>query len=169
MARLLSLWKENKTKLLSHIWFFIHRKIQWKEQDRCLVHPIFHFGFLVTLAMKILRNLCLHFARQDGQDRKKPRKKITQLKRQNHQKNRRQKYGMNEKSLTVVRDQNSVSVNGMGRKHRYQSQKNFCLNQNFYTFLPTSWGNTSFYKRENKPSPSKTKLKVSNVWRKIWF
>ena len=29
---------------------------------------------------KILRNLCLHFARQDGQAGKKPGKKITQLK-----------------------------------------------------------------------------------------
>ena len=28
---------------------------------------------------KILRNLCLHFARQDGQDGKKAGKKITQL------------------------------------------------------------------------------------------
>ena len=38
------------------------------------VHPIFHFLFLVTFGdevMKILRNLCLHFARQDGQDGKK--------------------------------------------------------------------------------------------------
>ena len=33
-----------------------------------------HFWFLVTFdneITKILRNLCLHFARQDGQDRKK--------------------------------------------------------------------------------------------------
>jgi hypothetical protein len=38
------------------------------------VHPIFRFLFLVTFGdevMKILRNLCLHFARQDGQDGKK--------------------------------------------------------------------------------------------------
>ena len=25
----------------------------------------------------------------------------------------------------------------------------------YYSFFPTSWGNTSFYKLENKPSPSK--------------
>ena len=39
----------------------------------CFVHPIFRFWFLVTFGnkvTKILRNLCLHFARQDGQDGK---------------------------------------------------------------------------------------------------
>ena len=43
----------------------------------CFVHPIFHFWFLVTVGnevTKILSNLCLHFARQDGQDRKKRKK-----------------------------------------------------------------------------------------------
>ena len=37
------------------------------------VHPIFGFWFLVTSGnkvTKILGNLCLHFARQDGQDGK---------------------------------------------------------------------------------------------------
>ena len=40
----------------------------------CFVHPIFRFWFLVAFGdevTKILRNLCLHFARQDGQDGKK--------------------------------------------------------------------------------------------------
>jgi hypothetical protein len=40
----------------------------------CFVHPIFCFWFLVTFGhegTKILRNLCLHFERQDGQDEKK--------------------------------------------------------------------------------------------------
>ena len=49
---------------------------------KCFVHPIFRFWFLVTFGnqvMKILRNLCLHFARQDGKDGKNE-KKITQLK-----------------------------------------------------------------------------------------
>ena len=51
----------------------------------CFVHPIFRFWFVVTFGdevtkiQKILRNLRLHFARQDGQDRKKG-KKIMQLK-----------------------------------------------------------------------------------------
>ena len=42
------------------------------------VHPIFRFWFLVTFGnknSKILRNLCLHLARQDGQDGKKPERK----------------------------------------------------------------------------------------------
>jgi hypothetical protein len=49
----------------------------------CFDHPIFHFWFLVTFGnedTKILCNLCLHFAREDGQDGKKNGKKITQLK-----------------------------------------------------------------------------------------
>ena len=46
----------------------------------CFVRLIFRFWFLVTWQqsyenMKILRNLCLHFARQDGQNRKKPERK----------------------------------------------------------------------------------------------
>ena len=57
------------------------------------VHPIFRFWFLVTFGnevMKILRNLCLHFARQDGQDGKNLKEnhatkvtKIPKTKRQN--------------------------------------------------------------------------------------
>ena len=48
---------------LPNIWFF---------------HPIFRFWFLVTFGKKvtkILRNLCLHFARQDGQNGRKPERK----------------------------------------------------------------------------------------------
>ena len=45
--------------------------------------------------MKILRNLCLHFARQDGQDEKKRKEnhatKVTKI-----PKPKRRKYGMNE-------------------------------------------------------------------------
>ena len=62
------------------------------------VHPIFRFLFLVTFGnevMKILRNLCLHFARQDGQDGKKWKEnhatKVTKI-----PKTKRRKYGMNE-------------------------------------------------------------------------
>ena len=39
----------------------------------CFIHPIFRFWLLVIFGdevMKILCNLCLHFARQDGQDEK---------------------------------------------------------------------------------------------------
>ena len=46
--------------------------------DKCFVHTIFSFWFLVTFGnkvTKILRNLCLHFARQDGQDREKLERK----------------------------------------------------------------------------------------------
>ena len=43
-----------------------------------LVFRSFHFSFLVTFGdevTKILRNLCLHFARQDGRDGKKLERK----------------------------------------------------------------------------------------------
>ena len=39
--------------------------------DFCFVHPIFRFWFLVTFGDEITKNLCLHFARQDGHDGKK--------------------------------------------------------------------------------------------------
>ena len=58
----------------------------------------FHFSFLVFGHFwqqsyentKILRNLCLHFARQDGQDGKSCNK-VTKI-----PKTKRRKYGMNE-------------------------------------------------------------------------
>ena len=46
--------------------------------------------------MKILHNLCLHFARQDGQDRKK-RKEKHATKETKIPKTKRQKYGMNRR------------------------------------------------------------------------
>ena len=45
--------------------------------------------------MKILRNLCLHFTRQDGQDRKK-RKENQAIKVTKIPKTKRRKYGVNE-------------------------------------------------------------------------
>ena len=54
----------------------------------CFVHPIFRFLSLLETKLwkyKIFCNLCLHFARQDGQDRKKG-KKITQRKWPKYQK-----------------------------------------------------------------------------------
>ena len=51
--------------------------------------------------MKILRNLCLHFARQDGQDGKKREKnhatKVTKI-----PKTKRRKYGMNKTFINKV-------------------------------------------------------------------
>ena len=59
---------------------------------------VFRFWFLVTFAdevTKILCNLCLHFARQDGQDGKNQKEnhatKVTKI-----PKTIRRKYGMNE-------------------------------------------------------------------------
>ena len=51
----------------------IHKLLRGVSVHLYLVHPIFRFWFWVTFAdkvMKILRNLCLHFARQDGRDGK---------------------------------------------------------------------------------------------------
>ena len=45
--------------------------------------------------MKILHKLCLHFARQDGQERKK-QKKNHATKETKIPKTKRRKYGMNE-------------------------------------------------------------------------
>ena len=61
----------------------------------CFIHPIFRFWFLVTFAFgnkvtKILCNLCLHFARQDGQDGKKWKESHTT------KVTKRRKYGMNK-------------------------------------------------------------------------
>ena len=63
----------------------------------------FSFPFLVTYfneVTKILCNLCLHFPRQDGQDRKKWKEnnatKVTKV-----QKTKRWKYGINETKVTM--------------------------------------------------------------------
>ena len=58
-----------------------------------------HFSFLVTFGnevTKILHNLCLHFAWQDGHDGKKTQKENHATKVTKIQKTNRQKYGMNE-------------------------------------------------------------------------
>ena len=49
---------------------------------------------------KILRNLCLHFARQDGQDGKN-RKENHATKGTKIPKTKRRKYGMNETSVST--------------------------------------------------------------------
>ena len=49
------------------------RSLEATRLNICFVHPIYRFLFLVTFVdkvTKILCNLCLHFARQDGQDGK---------------------------------------------------------------------------------------------------
>ena len=59
----------------------------------------FVFWFLVTFGnevTKILHNLCLHFAWQDGHDGKKTQKENHATKVTKIQKTNRQKYGMNE-------------------------------------------------------------------------
>ena len=68
----------------------------------CFVHPIFCvFGHFLQRSYentKILRNLPLHFARQDGQDGKKWKKnhaiKVTKI-----PKTKRGKYGMKETNI----------------------------------------------------------------------
>ena len=69
--------------------------LEKKTVKLCFLHPILHFWFLVTFGdknMKILRNLCLHFARQDGKKRiENHATKVTKI-----PKTKRQKYGMNE-------------------------------------------------------------------------
>jgi hypothetical protein len=63
----------------SHFWFLVFGHF-WQESYK---------------NTKILRNLCLNFARQDGQDTKKWKEnrasKVTEI-----PKTKRQKYGMNE-------------------------------------------------------------------------
>ena len=75
-----------KTWIISHIDGRSLR--QGNRKYLCFVHPIFCFWFLVTFGdevTKILHDLCLDFARQDGQDGKN-KKKIMQLKWPKYQK-----------------------------------------------------------------------------------
>ena len=63
----------------SHFWFLVFRHFWLKSHENT----------------KILRNLCLHFARQDGQDGKKRKEnhatKVTKI-----PKTKTRKYGMNK-------------------------------------------------------------------------
>ena len=75
--------RENKVKRFNWIHFET-----WSFEVHVLFVPFLVFGHFWQWSYKntaILRNLYLHFARQDGQDRKK-RKKITQLKWPKYQK-----------------------------------------------------------------------------------
>ena len=75
-----------------------------QSTDFCFVHPISRFWFLVTSSDKVTKmtsNLCLHFARQDGQDGKNWKEnhgnKVTKI-----PKTKRRKYGMNERQVKVL-------------------------------------------------------------------
>ena len=73
--------------------FVRNAQTKHSSEHLCFVHPILRFWFLVTLGnkvSKILRNLSLHFARQDEQEGNHATKvtKITKTKRQ--------KYGINK-------------------------------------------------------------------------
>ena len=86
----------------------------------CFVHPIYRFRFLVTFGnkvMKILRILCLHFARQDVNKEyviffyilQGKMDKAEKNRKENHTtkvtkipKTKRQKYGMNE-TLALIK------------------------------------------------------------------
>ena len=61
---------------------------------------------------KILRNLCLHFARQDGQDGKKQKEnhasEVTKI-----PKTKRQKYGMNETKVEVAKICTTFSISNI--------------------------------------------------------
>ena len=66
--------------------------------------PFFIFGHFWRRSYKntkLLRNLCLHFARQDGQDGKKQKEnhatKVTKI-----LKTKRRKYGMNETCVEIL-------------------------------------------------------------------
>ena len=68
---------------------YIHSRSPLVVEFANLMFRSSHFWFLVTFGdktTKIFLNLCSHFARQDGQDGKKPWKKITQLKWPKYQK-----------------------------------------------------------------------------------
>ena len=100
---------------MCQITIFNFFTLGWKVGDNCFVHPIFVFLFLVTFGdevtknTKILHNLCLHFARQDGQDGKKNGgKKITQHKWPKYPKPKKQKYGMKETNETLFKEINKV-------------------------------------------------------------
>ena len=76
----------------------------------CFTFPSSHFSFLVFGHFwqqsyentKILQNLCLHFARQDGQDGNKNGKKITQLNWPKYQNPKDEKMGcMKQKSCKI--------------------------------------------------------------------
>ena len=70
----------------------------------CSYHFIFRFWFLITFGdevMKIIRNLCLHFAKQDRQDGKNG-KKITQLKLPKYQKPEDKNMGWTKQSYQWI-------------------------------------------------------------------
>ena len=70
----------------------------------CFIRPILVFGHCwrqIYENTKILHTLCLHFARQDGQGKKKTRKEnhattVTKIPKQ-----KRQKYGMNKTHVYI--------------------------------------------------------------------
>ena len=83
---------------------FMLKSIKILDRYFCFVLSIFvfrHFWRWSYENTKILRNLCLHFPRQDGQDRKN-RKKITQLNWPKYQKPKDKNMGWTKQCKTFV-------------------------------------------------------------------
>lgn len=92
--------------------------------DYCFVYRIFRFWFLVTFGdevTKILCNLCLHFARQDGKKRKENHAtKVTKI-----QKTKRQKYGMmKHMKQNKIKNQSCISTEKSIKSLKKNSQSN---------------------------------------------
>ena len=78
------------------------------------------------------------------------------------------------KDFTSVRPKFGISYS-IGQKYWYQYRSQFFVSQTetpffqILLFFPNSWGNTSSYKLENKPSPSKIIQKYLIFGRKFGF
>ena len=101
------LWFERRINLVLPEKIDIHFVMnQLLNTINVLFIPCFVFGFWSLLAkkfnnMKLLRNLSLHFARQDGQDgRKRNATKVTKIPKYQKPKTKNQKYGMNETKIS---------------------------------------------------------------------
>ena len=97
-------WKaKNSSQLISE--FLSTSNTKKKVVDFCFIYPIFGFWFLVTFAnkarinMKILCNLCLHFARQDKWARWKKRKENQATKVIKIPKSKYRTMGWNERNI----------------------------------------------------------------------
>ena len=84
--------------------------------DMCFVLPVFQLWFLVTFGDKVMKiwkyilcNLCLHFGRQAGKDRKKWKEiyatKVTKI-----SKTKRQRCGMNKTLVSPVHDYMNICL-----------------------------------------------------------
>ena len=149
----------------SHFWFLVFGHFWWRSYENT----------------KILHNLCLHFARQDGKDGKregKNWKKITQLKWPKYQKPKNENMGWTKHLTANPACSKMLTCVKKIKKYLLKTQVHKNMNEPSEKFLPhfdrvEYWANIAqefcLTNKSTSPSSFNQKLKQRKTSSKLTF